>query len=70
MFLQSPSIGFQQPKYPLGIPCADARGPNADYETLLPLHHAMCLSDVLINTAKIIFATHGFLTLGIHEVPD
>ena len=27
MFLQSPQIGFQQPKYSLGVPCVRARRP-------------------------------------------
>jgi hypothetical protein len=40
VFLQSPQIGFQQPKYSLGIPCADAGGLNTNYEALLSVHHA------------------------------
>jgi hypothetical protein len=44
----------------LGIPCADARCLEADYQPFLPLHHATCLDDMLINTAKVIFETHGF----------
>ena len=61
MFLQPLQIGFQQPKYPLGIPCAHARGWQTDHETLLSLHHATYLGDVLVNTVKVIFKTHGFL---------
>jgi hypothetical protein len=55
VFLQSPQIGFQQPKNPLGIPCARARTTQTDYETLLALHHASRFGDVLLNTAKVIF---------------
>jgi len=62
MFFQSPQISFQQPKYPLSIPCADARGMKADYETPLPLHEAACLGDMCINTGKIGFETHARLT--------
>jgi hypothetical protein len=44
----------------LSIPRAHARGSQTDYETLLALHHATCLSEVLVNTVKVIFKTHGF----------
>jgi len=60
VFLQSPQIGFQQPKNPLGIPCARARTTQTDYETLLALHHASRFGDVLINTAKVIFEVGRF----------
>jgi hypothetical protein len=33
---------------------------QADYETLLALRRATCLGDVLVNTVKVIFKTHGF----------
>jgi hypothetical protein len=33
---------------------------QADYETVLALRHATCLGDVLVNTVKVIFKTHGF----------
>jgi hypothetical protein len=59
MFLQSPEIGFQQPKYPLRLTCAHARGTQTDYDTFLPVHHTSRVGDVLINTAKVIFETHG-----------
>jgi hypothetical protein len=45
----------------LGVPRAHARGSQTDHETLLSLHHATCLGDVLVNTVKVIFKTHGFL---------
>ena len=59
MFLQSPYIRFQQPKYPLRLPCAHTRGTQTDYKALLPVHHPSRVGDVLINTAKVIFETHG-----------
>jgi hypothetical protein len=59
MLLQSPKVRFQQPKYPLGIPCADARRPQPDYQPFLPVHHAACFGDVLLNTAKVIFEAHS-----------
>jgi hypothetical protein len=41
------------------------------YEAFLPLHKTSRFGDVLINTAKVIFETHGlFCASGIHEVPD
>jgi len=64
VLLQPPQIGFEQPKNPLGIPCARARTTQTDYETLLALHYASRFGDVLINTAKVIFEAHGFLSLG------
>jgi len=48
----------------LGFPCVHARRPQADYEALLPLQKASRFGDVLINTAKVTFGTHGFLSLG------
>jgi hypothetical protein len=37
----------------------------------MPLHKTSRFGDVLINTAKVIFETHGlFCASGIHEVPD
>ena len=60
MLLQSPKVGFQQPKYPLSIQCAHARSTQTDYETLLPVNHALRFDDVFFNTAKVVFETHGF----------
>jgi hypothetical protein len=35
------------------------------------LHYTPRFGDVLLNTAKVVFETHGFIEpLGIHEVPD
>jgi hypothetical protein len=39
--------------------CVHARRPQADYEALLPVHQVSRFGDVLINTAKVIFETHG-----------
>jgi hypothetical protein len=64
MFFQSPQVGFQQPKYPLGIQCSHARTTQTHYETLLPVNHASRFGDVFFNTAKVVFETHGFLSLG------
>ena len=71
MLLKSSKVRLQQPKYSLGIQGAHGRSTQTDYETLLPVHHASRVGDVLINTAKVIFETHGlFCASGIHEVPD
>jgi hypothetical protein len=74
MVLKSPKVGFQQPKYSLGIQCVHARRPQTDYEALLPLHKTSRFGDMLLNTAKVIFEAHrgraiplgnsGFLSLG------
>jgi hypothetical protein len=34
----------------------------------LPVHHTSGFGDVFLNTAEVIFETHGFLSLG--QVPD
>jgi hypothetical protein len=57
--LKSPKVGFQQPKYSLGIQCVHARRPQTDYEALLPLHETSRFGDALLNTAKVIFEAHG-----------
>ena len=62
VFLQSPQIGFQQPKYSLGIPCADAGGLNTNYEALLSVHHATCFGDMFLDVTKVIFQAHAKLT--------
>ena len=46
----------------MGIPCADARSTQTDYETLLPVDHAARFGEVLLNTAKVILVTHRKLT--------
>ena len=46
-----------------GIRTLTASRPR-DYKTLLLVHHASRVGDVLINTAKVIFEAHGFLSLG------
>ena len=53
VFLKSPEIRFQQPEYPLSIPCANARRPQANYQPLLPEHNASRFGDVLLNTVKL-----------------
>ena len=50
VFFQSPQVGFEQPEYPLGIPCAHARSTQTDYETFLPVHPASRFGDVFFNT--------------------
>ena len=62
MFLQSPQIEFWQPKYSLGIPCADAGGLNTNYEALLSVHHATCFGDMFLDVTKVIFQAHAKLT--------
>jgi hypothetical protein len=62
VFLKASQVGFHQPKYSLGFPCVHAPRPQADYEALLPLHHASRFGDVLLNTAKVVFETHMELT--------
>src|SRR5215831_11195141 len=59
MLLQSPQVGFQQPKYPLSVQCAHARRTQTDYETLLPVHHSLRIGDVFFNAAKVIFKAHN-----------
>jgi hypothetical protein len=56
--LKSPKVGFQQPKYSLGIQCVRADRPQTDYEALLPLYKTSRFSDALLNTAEVIFQTH------------
>jgi hypothetical protein len=48
----------------LGIPCCHAGCPQANYEPLLPLHHASRFGDVLLNTAEVVFETHRFFEPG------
>ena len=52
MLLQSPQVGFQQPKYPLSVQCAHARGTQTDYETLLPVHHTSRFGDMLLSRRR------------------
>jgi hypothetical protein len=46
----------------LRIQCTHARITQTDYQTLLPVHHATCVSDVFFNTAEVIFEAHVELT--------
>jgi hypothetical protein len=66
--LQTPQIGFQQPKYPLRVPCAGAGRLNTNYETLLPVHHTTCLDDVFLDAAKVIFQAHAKLTCRVGKM--
>jgi hypothetical protein len=59
-------IDNEEPLEPIGCQrriarraCTHARSTQTNYETLLPVHHAPRVDDVLLNTAKVIFQTHG-----------
>jgi hypothetical protein len=59
VFLKSPEVRFQQPKYSLGIHGVRAPCPQADYEALLPLHQTLRFGDLFLNTAKVFFEAHS-----------
>jgi hypothetical protein len=73
VFLKSPKVRFQQPKYPLRIQCALTRRPQPDYDAPLPLHKTSRFRNMLLNAANVIFQAHRRphdLSLGHHSVPE
>ena len=69
MFLESSQIGFQQPKYLLGIQRAHTRRPQADYQPLLALDQASRFGDMLLDTMEVIFETHMESTQPVDRRP-
>jgi hypothetical protein len=59
---ESFQIGFQQPKYSLGIQCVHACRSQADYQAFLPLHHEARFGNVSFNTAEVVLEIHKRLT--------
>ena len=55
-------IGFQQPKYSLGIQCVHTRRSQADYKAFLPVNQAARFHNESFNAAEVVLETHNRLT--------
>jgi hypothetical protein len=69
VLLKSLEVRFQQPKYFLRIQGRYACCPQADNETLLPVHQTLCFNNVFLHPAKVIFKAHAVLTLADKITP-
>jgi hypothetical protein len=62
VIFKSVEIGFQQPKYSLGIQRAHARRSQADYKAFLPVYQVAGFGKVSFDTAEVVLEIHKRLT--------
>jgi hypothetical protein len=62
VIFKSFDIGFQQPKYSLGIQRAHARRSQADYKAFLPVYQAAGFGKASFDTAEVVLEIQKRLT--------